>query len=48
MIDLILKMLNTNDMIGISKEVDIAKGVNELPLTFRQAWKQRKRKSKWQ
>lgn len=48
MIDLILKMLDVSDLIGISKNIDIAKGVNELPLTFKQAWKQRKRKSKWQ
>lgn len=48
MIDLITKMLQVDDMIGVSKNIDIAKGVNELPLTFRQAWKHRKRKSKWQ
>ena len=44
MIDLILKMLTIDDMLGVSKEIDIAKGVNKLPLTFKDAWKQYKRK----
>lgn len=34
-------------MHGVSKEIDIAKGVNLLPMTFKQGWKQRKRKRAW-
>ena len=48
MIDLILKMLDLDEMIGVSKEVDIAKGVNKLPLTFKEGFAQYKRKNKWQ
>lgn len=48
MIDLILKILSVDEMIGVSKEVDIAKGVDKLPTTFKQAWEQRNRKEKWQ
>tara|TARA_R110001632_G_scaffold181154_1_gene301234 strand:- start:290 stop:442 length:153 start_codon:yes stop_codon:yes gene_type:complete len=45
MIDLILKMLDIDDkMHGVSKNIDIAKGVNKLPMTFREGWKQYKRK----
>jgi len=44
MIDLILKMLALDKMYGVSKNIDIAKGVNKLPLTFREGWEQRKRK----
>jgi len=48
MIDLILKMLDLDEMVGVSKEIDIAKGVNKLPLTFKEAWKQHKRIKEWQ
>lgn len=48
MIDLILKILSVDDMIGISKEVDIAKGVDKIPLTFKDGFEQRKRRLKWQ
>jgi len=48
MIDLILKILEISDMYGISKEIDIAKGVNKMPLTFKQAWRKRKRLKQWQ
>ena len=45
MIDLILKMLDIDDkMYGVSKNIDIAKGVNKLPMTFSEGWKQYKRK----
>lgn len=47
MIDLILKMLDIDEMIGESKVIDIAKGSNKLPMTFREGWKQRKRAKKW-
>lgn len=48
MIDLILKMLDINKMYGVSKNIDIAKGVNKLPMTFKEGWNQRKRVKKWQ
>lgn len=48
MIDLILKMLQVDDMIGVSKNIDISKGSNKLPMTFKEGWKQRKRKRQWQ
>jgi hypothetical protein len=48
MIDLILKMLDINKMHGVSKNIDIAKGVNKLPMTFKEGWNQRKRVKKWQ
>lgn len=48
MVDLILKMLDINDMIGVSKNIDIAKGSNKLPMTIKEGWKQRKRKKAWQ
>ena len=44
MIDLILKMLDIDKMHGVSKNIDIAKGVNKLPMTFSEGWKQYKRK----
>lgn len=43
MIDLILKMLDIDKMHGVSKNIDIAKGVNKLPLTFKEGWSQQKR-----
>ena len=48
MIDLILKMLQVGDIIGVSKNIDIAKGSNKLPMTLKEGWKQRKRAKKWQ
>ena len=47
MIDLILACLDIGELKGVSKEVDIAKGVNKLPMTFKQGWAQRKRKKAW-
>lgn len=48
MIDLILKMLELNEFRGISKDIDIAKGCNKLPVTFKEGWRQRKRCKAWQ
>ena len=48
MMDLILKMLDISDMYGVSKEVDIAKGINKTPTNFNEGWKQRKRRKSWQ
>lgn len=43
MIDLILKMLELGDLKGVSNNIDIAKGVNKLPMTLKEGWNQRKR-----
>jgi len=48
MIDLILKMLDIDDMYGVSKNIDIAKGSNKLPMTINEGWKQYKRAKQWQ
>lgn len=48
MIDLILKMLDIDNMHGVSKNIDIAKGSNKLPMTIKEGWKQYKRGKKWQ
>jgi len=37
-----------HDYKGVSKEIDIAKGVNKLPLSFSEGWKQYKRLKAWQ
>ena len=42
--ELILKILEIYEMYGVSKEIDIAKGVNKMPLTFKEGWRQRKRR----
>lgn len=48
MINLIIKMLALNDYYGVSKNIDIAKGINKLPLTIKDGLKQLKRHKKWQ
>ena len=48
MFDLIIKVLELGDLYGISKEIDIAKGINKMPLSVSEAWQQRKRKKAWQ
>jgi hypothetical protein len=47
MFDLIIKTLEIGDLIGVSKEIDIAKGVNKLQTTWKGSWKQYKRKKAW-
>ena len=47
MFDLILKCLDLGELRGVSKEIDIAKGVNKLQTTFKGSWKQYKRKKAW-
>jgi hypothetical protein len=44
MIELINELLSFNDYYGISKNIDIAKGGNELNTSIKKAWKQNKRK----
>ena len=48
MIGFIQDMLDIDEMIGVSKTIDIAKGSNKLPLNIKDAWKQYKRKQIWQ
>ena len=47
MFNLIIQCLDVDDMIGVSPNIDIAKGVNKAPGTFKEAWKQYKRKKVW-
>ena len=47
MIDLILKMLELDEHTGVSKEIDIAKGVNKMPLTFKDGLENNKRRRAW-
>ena len=44
---IVLKLLNIDEWYGISEEVEIAKGKYKLPLTFKEGFKQLKRKRKW-
>ncbi len=48
MIDLILQMLSLGDMIGVSKEIDIAKGMYKEPGSVKEGIERHKRKIKWQ
>lgn len=47
MFDLIIRCLDLGELRGVSKEIDIAKGVNKLQTTFIGSWKQYKRKKAW-
>jgi hypothetical protein len=43
MVKNIIDLLNTNDFYGISKNIDIAKGINQIPTSVKGASKQIKR-----
>jgi hypothetical protein len=43
MVKNIIDLLNTMDFYGVSKRVDIAKGINQVPVSFTDAGKQIKR-----
>jgi hypothetical protein len=43
MITNIIDLLNTMDFYGVSKNIDIAKGINEIPTSVKGASKQIKR-----
>lgn len=43
MVKNIIDLLNTMDFYGVSKKVDIAKGINHIPTSFDDAGKQIKR-----
>jgi hypothetical protein len=47
MIDLILKMLELNAHYGVSRNIDIAKGINKTPLTIKEGLEQIKRRKAW-
>ncbi len=47
MFELIIKVIDIGELRGVSKEIDIAKGVNKLQTTFKGSWKQYKRKKAW-
>lgn len=48
MIEILIQLLEFNDYEGISKNIDIAKGVNKTPMTFKEGWERRKRLKAWQ
>ena len=48
MVGYIVDLLNIDDYYGISKEIDIAKGINKMPQTFKEGWERRKRIKAWQ
>lgn len=39
MFELIYKMLQQDKYYGVSKEIDIAKGINKMPITIKEALK---------
>jgi hypothetical protein len=41
-------MLAIDDYYGLSEEIEIAKGKNKLCTNWREAWRQNKRRKKWQ
>ena len=47
MIELIVSILDLDEFKGFSDNIEIAKGKNKLPLTFREGWKQFKRSIAW-
>ena len=48
MIDFILNSLDIDEMIGVSKNIDIAKGINKTPTNLKEGWKRHKRLKAWQ
>jgi hypothetical protein len=45
---IVLKLLNIDKFYGVSKTIEIAKGKNKIPLSFKEGYKQIKRNRKWQ
>lgn len=48
MLGIILDILAMDDFYGISEEIEIAKGKYKLCTSWKEVWKQRKRKKRWQ
>tara|TARA_R110000772_G_scaffold83493_6_gene176630 strand:- start:10578 stop:10718 length:141 start_codon:yes stop_codon:yes gene_type:complete len=46
MLENIIYLLNLDDFYGVSENIDIAKGKNKIPLTFKEGWRARKRTAK--
>ena len=40
----LIEMLQIGNHYGVSKNIDIAKGINKMPQTFKEGWKQYKRR----
>jgi hypothetical protein len=47
MIGIILDILAMDEFYGLTEEIEIAKGKNKLPTTFKEGVKKAKRKAKW-
>jgi hypothetical protein len=47
MIQLILQLLQVDKFYGMSRNIDIAKGSNQIPMTIKEGLKQTKRKRAW-
>ena len=45
---IVLKLLNIDEFYGIDEAIEIAKGKNKMPETFKEGFKQIKRKIKWE
>ena len=43
----IIEMLQLDKMIGVSKNIDIAKGVNKIPTSLSEGFEQLKRQKEW-
>jgi len=48
MIKLIVQMLELDNHYRVSHEVDVAKGINKLPMTIKEGYEQLKRCKAWQ
>jgi len=44
---IVIKLLNIDNFYGIDETIEIAKGKNKLPETFKEGFKQIKRHTKW-
>ena len=47
MIGILVDLLNLDDFYGVSKNIDIAKGVNKIPLTLKEGVSAMKREKAW-
>jgi len=47
MLRVVLDLLSVRDYTGLSKELDIACGKNEIKTSFKEAWKDIKREKRW-
>tara|TARA_R110002051_G_scaffold230672_1_gene292658 strand:+ start:1393 stop:1551 length:159 start_codon:yes stop_codon:yes gene_type:complete len=48
MIGTILTILKQDDLLGISQEIEIAKGKNKIPKSYKEVINQANRRLKWQ